>query len=144
MLSFRMILFCGLAGICLWGLFDLLDNLKQPELLRSPKAIVVKGCDPVPADEAGKLCPQLYCQKAILDAKVVPLRSRFSVTIDKTQVSLVPGPPDTHLVAGLARLGDDVQQPFACLLDGHKVMASNAITPQLLEELAQQSGDWKL
>jgi hypothetical protein len=140
MLSFRMILFCGLAGICLWGLFDLLDNLKQPELLRSPKAIVVKGCDPAPDDAAGKLCPQLYCQKAILDAKVVPLRSRFSVTIDKTHA----GPPGTHLVAGLARLGDGGEQPFACLLDRHKVMASNAITPQQLEELAQQSGDWKL
>jgi len=141
MLSFRMILFCGLAGICLWGLFDLLDNLKQPELLRSPKAIVVKGCEPAPADDtAGKLCPQLYCQKALLDAKVVPLRSRFSVTVDKTQAN----PPGTHLVGGLARLGDGAQQPFACLLDGHKVMASSAITPQLLEALAQQSGDWKL
>jgi hypothetical protein len=140
MLSFRMILFCALAGICLWGLFDLLDNLQQPELLRSPKAIVVKGCDPVPADEAGKLCPQLYCQQAILDAKVVPLRSRFSVTVDKTQADTA----GTHLVAGLARLADGAQQPFACLLDGHKVTASNAITPQLLEQLAQQSGDWKL
>jgi hypothetical protein len=144
MLSFRMILFCGLAGICLWGLFDLLENLKQPELLRSSKAILVKGCEPVPADEAGKLCPQLYCQKALLETKAVPLRSRFSITVDKTQVDSVPGSAGTHLVAGLARLRDGSSQTFACVLYGHKVTASRAITPQLLEELAQQSGDWKL
>jgi len=144
MLSLRMILFCGLAGICLWGLFDLLDNLKQPELLRSTKAVLVKGCEPTPPDEAGKLCPQLYCQKAILDAKAVPLRSRFNVTVDKTQVGSMPGTAGTHLVAGRARLGDGSEQSFACLLDGYKVTASGAITPQLLEELAQQSGDWKL
>ena len=138
MLSFRMILFCGLAGICLWGLFDLLDNLKQPELLRSPKAIVVKGCEPAQSADAEQSCPRLYCQKAVLDSKAVPLRSRFDITIDKTQEA----PPRTHLVAGLARQGDRSPQAFACLLEGHKVTASAAIAEQVLQELGQQPGDW--
>jgi hypothetical protein len=141
MLSFRMILFCALAAICLWGLFDLLDNLKQPELLRSSKAVVVKGCDADAdaSDAASTLCPQLYCQKALLDAKAVALRSRFEITLDKTQ----DAPPRTHLVAGLARQRDGSSQPFACLLDGHKVTASGAIVEQALHTLAEQPGDWK-
>ena len=31
MLSLRMIIVAGIAGICLWGLFNLLDNLKEPD-----------------------------------------------------------------------------------------------------------------
>jgi hypothetical protein len=139
MFSVRMLLLCGFAGICLWGLFDLLENLQQPELLRSPKAIVVKGCEAAESAEAIELCPRLYCQKALLDSKAVPLRSRFEITLDKTQDNAVR----THLIAGLARRRDSAPQPFACLLDGYKVTASGAIVEQALQALEQQSGDWK-
>lgn len=140
MLSFRMMLFCGLTGICLWGLFELLDNLRQPELLRSTKAIVVKGCEPAQSDEAIRVCPQLYCQKALLESKAVALRSRFEVTVDKPD----PEVGSTRLIGGLARQRDDTQQAFACLLDGYKVTASAAIEPRALEELAGQPGRWQL
>jgi len=140
MLSFRMMLFCGLAGICLWGLFDLLGNLKQPELLRTAKAVVVKGCEPAQSQEAIRLCPQLYCQKALLESKAVEVRSRFDITVDKTY----PEVDSTRLIGGLARRRDDTRQAFACLLDGHKVTASAVLEPRALEELAQQPGRWQL
>lgn len=145
MLSFRMILFCGVAGFCLWGLFNLLDNLKEPELLRSTKVIVVKGCGPEGTPETAGLCAQLRCQKALLDAKVVPLRTRFTVTIDRTdrQSNDRIDPQSnskTHLVAGTTRAGES----FACLLEQDKVTASRVITAKELADLDAMPGDWRL
>ena len=82
MLSLRLTIFAALFGIALWGLFSLLDTLREPELLRSEKSIVVKGCDPMDSAEAQQLCPQLFCQKFLLDGRGVPLRSVFKVTVD--------------------------------------------------------------
>lgn len=139
MLSFRMILFCAVAGICLWGLFNLLDNLKQPDLLRSAKAVIVKGCEPAESDDAAMLCPQLYCQKALLDAKEFSLRTRFDVTIDKKDSS---SPTGTHLIAG-SIVGDD-ESGFACLLESNKVVAKRRLKVDELRALTQQSGGWQL
>ena len=75
MLSLRLVIFAALFGVALWGLFSLLDNLREPELLRSAKAIVVKGCDPIESAEAQQLCPQLFCQKFLLDGRAVPPRA---------------------------------------------------------------------
>ena len=116
MLSFRMILFCGVAGFCLWGLFNLLDNLKQPELLRTAKVVVVKGCDSTASAEALQLCPQLYCQKALLESKAAPLKTRFTVTLDKSDAN-------ARVVGGNTNDG----RSFACLLEGNKVTASRLL-----------------
>ena len=55
MLSLRLAIFAGLFGIALWGLFSLLDNLREPKLL---------------------------CQKFLFDKHAVPARSVFKVTVD--------------------------------------------------------------
>jgi hypothetical protein len=138
MLSFRMILFCLGAGICLWGLFNLLDNLKQPELLRAPKAIIVKGCEPAESAEAAVLCPQLYCQKALLDSKSLPLKTRFTVTTDRRDAAT-----STQLIAGTIS-GAAGEPAFACLMDGQRVIAARRLDMQALEPLQQQAGGWKL
>jgi hypothetical protein len=54
-LSLRLAIFAGLFGIALWGLFSLLDNLREPKLL---------------------------CQKVLVDKHGVPARSVFKVTSD--------------------------------------------------------------
>lgn len=142
MLSLRMILFSIAAGICLWGLFNLLDNLKQPKLLRTPKVIVVKGCEPAESAEAVRLCPQLYCQKALLEAKVLPLQARFTVTLDRTSQATHPS---VHLIAGTVGSGAPGGGPqFACLLDKHRVIAHRLLAAGELAGLAQQSSGWTL
>jgi hypothetical protein len=54
-LSLRFVIFAGVFGIALWGLFSLLDNLREPKLL---------------------------CQKFLVDKRTVPARSVFKVTVD--------------------------------------------------------------
>jgi hypothetical protein len=138
MLSFRMSLFCFIAGICLWGLFNLLDNLKQPELLRAPKAVVVKGCEPAQSDEATRLCPQLYCQKALLDAKSLPLKTRFNITSDRRDAAT-----STHLITGTVS-GAEGEPGFACLMNQHRVIAARRLDMAQLERLQQQPSGWAL
>ena len=133
MLSFRMILFCGVAGFCLWGLFNLLDNLKQPELLRTAKVVVVKGCDSTASAEAMQSCPPLYCQKALLESKAVPLKTRFTVTLDKSDAK-------TRVIGGSVSDG----RSFACLADGNKVTVGRLVTEQELSNLDSQPGNWTL
>lgn len=138
MLSLRMILFSAGAAICLCGLFYLLDNLKQPELLRTPRALIVKGCTPAESDEAAALCPQLHCQKALLDANEFPARTRFAVTIDK-----VADTNKAHLIAGT--LKNDAGDPgFACLMSQNIVVARRRLKAGELAVLADQSAGWKL
>jgi hypothetical protein len=85
MLSLRMIIVGGIAGICLWGLFQLLDNLKEPGLLRTTKSVAVKGCASLDDHkDAARLCPQFLCEKVLIDRKLVPLDAQFTVSIDKT------------------------------------------------------------
>ncbi|MET0496871.1 MAG: hypothetical protein ABW106_01235 [Steroidobacteraceae bacterium] len=128
-----MILFCGIAGLCLWGLFNLLDNLKQPELLRTAKVVVVKGCDSTASAEALQVCPQLFCQKALLESKLVPLKTRFTMTLDKSDAK-------TRVVGGAT--GDG--RSFACLLEGNTVTASRLLTEQEISALDSQPGNWTL
>jgi hypothetical protein len=78
MLSVRLAVVTAIAGLCLWGLFSLLDNLQAPGLLRTEKAVVLKGCDEPHASERD-LCAQLRCQKSVLEQRRVPLRARFQV-----------------------------------------------------------------
>jgi hypothetical protein len=78
MLSVRLAVVTAIAAVCLWGLFSLLDNLSEPGLLRTEKAVVLKGCD-TPETQADALCVQLRCQKSLLEQKRVPLRTGFQM-----------------------------------------------------------------
>ena len=138
MLSLRLVIFAVVSGIALWGLFSLLDTLREPELLRSEKSILVKGCEPMETEEAQRLCPQLFCQKFLLDGRSLPLRSVFKVTVD-TRAG------DQHLIGGVARTGAaDRDQRFACILHGPKVAAGKVLDGQHLDALAAQPADWSL
>ena len=138
MLSLRLVIFAGLSGIALWGLFSLLDNLREPELLRGAKAIVVKGCEPIESAQARQLCPQLFCQKFLLDGRRVPPRSVFKVTVDTAAAN-------EHLIGGTVQTGaSDSEQRFACLLRDNKVMAGQLVDGAHLETLAAQPSNWSL
>lgn len=134
MLSLRLAIFAGVFGITLSGLFWLLGNLGEPELLRSKKAVVVKGCDPIENEDAARICPQLFCQKYLLDTKAVSLRYRFEVTVDQRSGA-------EHLIGGFAKpfiagKGNDPEVNFACLLESGKVTAGRTVDAAELKALA--------
>ena len=134
MLPLRLAIFAGVFGIALSGLFWLLGNLGEPELLRSKKAVVVKGCDSIENEDAARVCPQLYCQKHLLDTKAFELRYRFDVTVDKRSGS-------EHFIGGsavpyVAKPGDGPARSFACVLRGGRVVESRAVSGSELVELA--------
>lgn len=118
MLSLRIIIVAGLAGIAFWGLFQLLDNLKEPGLLRTDKAIVVKGCESLDDHaDARRLCPQLLCQKAVLDRKLVPRDAQFTMNVEED-------------VEGQRFVGGTVAatgQAFECIMAGLKVLDAGLI-----------------
>ena len=128
MLSFRLILFTVTAGVCLWGLFALLDNLREPELMRSPQAVVVKGCDPIESEEAAKLCPQLLCQKALLESKQVPMSTRFQAMAEETRSG--DDGQLRHVISGTARSGapSSAEVRFECELTGARVSGVRLLT----------------
>jgi hypothetical protein len=137
-LPLRLIIFGALFGIALWGLFSLLENLREPELLRSTKAIVVKGCDPIESAQAQQVCPQLFCQKFLLDKRGLPLRSVFNVTVDTRA-------DNEHLIGGIVQTGSaDTDQSFACLLRDHKIADGQIVEGAHLEALAAQPANWSL
>lgn len=134
MLPLRLGIFAAVFGIVLSGLFWLLGNLSEPELLRSKKAVVVKGCDPVESEDAARVCPQLFCQKYLLDTKAVALRYRFEVTVDQRSAM-------EHLIGGVAKpfVASEGNHPhlyFACMLEDGKVVAGRAVDAKELRALA--------
>lgn len=129
MLSLRMIIVAGIAGIALWGLFNLLDNLKEPGLIRTDKAVAVKGCDTLDAHpDAPRLCPQLLCQKALIDRKLANVRAQFKVTVDQPH-------GDDRLVGG-ELLGAD--RHFACTLRQLQVLQAHVLSADELQNLVAQ------
>lgn len=140
MLPVRLAIFAAVFGIALSGLFWLLGNLSEPELLRSKKAVIVKGCDPIEGEDAARLCPQLFCQKFLLDTRAFELRYRFNVTVDKRAGT-------EHLIGGVAnpfvaKPGDGPARSFACVLEGNKVISGRAIPDTELPQLAEQNS-WR-
>ncbi|MFC4309340.1 hypothetical protein ACFPN2_09630 [Steroidobacter flavus] len=134
MLPLRLAIFAGVFGIAFAGLFWLLGNLSEPELLRSKKAVVVKGCDPIEDEDAARVCPQLFCQKHLLDTKAFELRYRFDVTVDKRAGG-------EHLIGGtakpfVAKPGDGPARSFLCVLQGTRVVSSQALSADELRELS--------
>lgn len=108
MLAVRMIIFAGIAGIAFWGLFQLLDNLREPALLRTTKAVAVKGCASLDEHEdAPRLCPQYLCQKALIDRKLVPLEARFVISTDDSREG-------RRVINGDVATG----QAFECVVEG--------------------------
>jgi len=137
-LSLRLVIFAAISGIALWGLFSLLDNLREPELLRTAKVIVVKGCEPMESAQARQLCPQLFCHKFLLEGRRLPLRSMFKVTVDTTAGS-------EHLIGGIVQNGAaDSDQRFACILRDQKVTSGEILDGAHLEALAAQPSNWTL
>jgi hypothetical protein len=115
-----MIVFAGIAGICLWGLFELLDSLKEPGLLRTARGVVVKGCDRLDAHEdAPKLCPSFLCQKALVDRKLLSSDVRVEVTRDSAHES-------DRVIEGRV-VG--TQQAFECVVSGVKVTEAALVEP---------------
>lgn len=120
MLSLRMIIFAGIAGICLWGLSSLLDNLKEPALLRTTKGVAVKGCGTLDAHEdAPRLCPAFLCQKALVDRKLAAVEDSVVVTAETQR-----GP--ARLIEG--RIGVKSQE-FQCEVTGVTVTKLELIAP---------------
>jgi hypothetical protein len=143
MLSLRLVIFAALSGVALWGLFSLLDNLREPELLRSAKTVVVKGCESMESEDAQRLCPQLFCQKFLLDQRALPRNAQFEVTIDS-----VGGPQ--RLIGGAARTNAPgassaaTELRFACIIEGTKVAAGRVMDAAHLDTLAAQPSGWNL
>jgi hypothetical protein len=134
MLPLRLAIFAAVFGIALSGLFWLLGNLSEPELLRSKKAVVVKGCDPIEDEVAARLCPQLFCQKYLLDTKAVELRYRFEVTVDRRSGT-------AHWIGGVARpfIAGKNKSPdvnFGCVLENQKVVSGRALDASELKAFA--------
>ena len=131
MLSFRLGIFTGVAAVCLWGLYSLLGSLNEPGLLRTEKATVVKGCDALESDEARQQCPGLFCQKALLDAKLVPRQAQFDVSADRQSQD------DERVIAGVATSAarDGAAVYFACELAGLKVVDARQIDQEEFDEL---------
>lgn len=137
MLSFRMILTVIAAGLCLWGLFSLLDNLNEPGLLRSEDRAVVKGCDSLDSEETLQACPPLLCQKALFDAKSFPARSILKVTVDLTN-----GPQRLIAVSADDSANTPAANEFICVMRREKVLLSRAATPAEIEGAVAMQGGW--
>lgn len=138
MLSLRSVIFAALGAVALWGLFELLDTLREPGLLRTEKATVIKGCESLDSDATRTVCPQLFCQKAVIDTKLVPYTTRFAVTVDKNDGTAV------RLIGGdIERAPNDQGACFVCVMENNKVAAVKVTNRTTLDELAEQSGGWK-
>ena len=136
MLTLRFFMLASLAGICLWGLLSLLENLREPELLRSPKAVVVKGCDRLETPEAVRVCPQLLCQKALLESNEVARSTRFEVTLQRKANA-------TELIGGNVLADTEANRHFACVLENGVIKTKGIVSSAELDALAAAS-EWSL
>lgn len=131
-----MILTVIAAGIALWGLFSLLDNLNEPGLLRSAERAVVKGCEALDSEESGKLCPPLFCQKALFDAKSFSQRSILRVTADVTRGA-------ERLIAVSATEGGNASAAqFVCVMQQGKVLLSRRARADEISNALESPGGW--
>ena len=121
-----MMIFAGIAGICLYGLSTLLDSLKEPALLRTQNGIAVKGCGSLDTHkDSPRLCPPLLCQKALVDRKLVGLQDKVEVATD----SLESG---ERVITGRIQ-GKDAY--FSCLVAGLSVKKAELMTATELDEV---------
>ena len=133
MLGFRFGIVTAVAGLCLWGLFSLLDSLNEPGLLRSTKAVVVKGCDSLDSAEAQQQCPALLCEKSALDARLAPLNAEFDIRRSE------PVPDNLWIVVGRATTpGHGAQVLFTCDGSDRKVVNARVIDTHEFDALTQR------
>ena len=139
MLTFRSAMVLTIAGVCLWGLLSLLGALKDPGMLSAENASVIKGCELLDNDESRAVCPQLFCQKAVIDTKQVSFSSRFAVTVDKEDgaVRLIGGDVSN-------KAPNDPTSSFACLVKDTRIVAVRVTDRAGLDQIASQQGDWRL
>lgn len=134
MLNLRSGLVLTAAALCLWALYSLLSSLKEPGLLRSPKAAVLKGCDVLTDAEIRHTCVPLICEKALLDAKLAPWNAKFTLQSQRASTSNF----QYELVTGLV----DATGPnsFGCLVRGSQVSAREVGSAEQLENFIR-AGD---
>lgn len=137
--TLRFAMVTAAAGICLWWLFSLLDSLGTPDLQRTPSAATIKGCELLDNEETRAVCPQLFCQKAVIDTKRVSYKSRFAVTVDKEDgtVRLIGGDVSN-------KAPTDPTSSFACLVRGTRIVAVRVTDRAGLREIASRQGGWRL
>ena len=126
MLSIRMIVFAGIGGICLWGLFSLLENLKEPALLRTTKGVAVKGCADLSAHaDAPKLCPGYLCQKALFDRKLAAADNKAEITSDTSE-------GQDRVIEGRLQ---NTNETFQCVVNGVTVRTAELTPASQLDEI---------
>ncbi|HEY8539281.1 MAG TPA: hypothetical protein VIL28_10485 [Steroidobacteraceae bacterium] len=132
MLSLRMLIVAGVAGICLWGLFELLDTLREPGLLRTKQSVAIKGCNSLDEHEdARRLCPLFVCQKALIDRKLVGLQAAFRISVDENAAS-------GRLIAGRVSEPGREDREFACQVQGLKLLDARLLAPGELDDLTPE------
>jgi hypothetical protein len=130
MLNLRSGLVLTAAALCLWALYSLLTSLKEPGLLRSQKAAALKGCDVLNDVEVRRACVPLICEKALLDAKLVPWDARFTVQLHRASVA----DPQFELVTGQVNAtAQSNANGFACLVRDAQVSARQLADEQQLD-----------
>jgi hypothetical protein len=138
MLNLRSGLVLTAAALCLWALYSLLNSLKEPGLLRSEKAAVLKGCDALDDLEIRKQCMPLICQKALLDSKVVPWNARFTVEEHRASAADVR----FELVSGAVSTGaESREQQFGCLIRDNRVLLSDVFDVEALQAFVDDVDD---
>jgi hypothetical protein len=119
-----MIIFAGIAGICLWGLFNLMDNLKQPGLLRTQNSVAVKGCAALDTHkDSPRMCPQLLCQKTLIDRKLLGLDEAIEIVNDSID-------QDERIIGIRSRTND---RQFVCAVGGLVVKRAENVSATALD-----------
>lgn len=142
MLSLRSIVFTTISGISLWGLFSLLVAMREPGLLSADRNPIlkgaIKGCETLNTAETRSVCPQLFCQRAVIEARLVSHKSRFAVTVDKYTGE------GTRLIGGAVsdRDPDDPDARFLCLLSDDRVVAVKVMDLEEFNDLAAHPKKW--
>ena len=121
MLPIRLGVVAGIAAVSLWGLFSLLDSLKEPGLLRTEKATVVKGCESPESDAERDQCASFFCQKALLDAKLMPLDAKFELMSNELYED------DERVIKGQVA-ANGVTTQLMCDMEGMKVIDASEST----------------
>jgi hypothetical protein len=134
MLNLRSGLIITAAALCLWALYSLLSSLKEPGLLRSQQATVLKGCDVLTDPEIRRRCVPLLCQKAVLDAKLVPWDSPLTVHTTR------PSAAGKHYEVVIGNIGSSGQS-FACLVHGADVPLKRVLDAAQLQEFIEAADE---
>lgn len=137
MLNFRIVIVTTVAGLCLWGLVASVSKLRAPGSLNAESAAVIRGCELLDNDETRAVCPQLFCQQAVIQTRKVPYESRFAVTVDKEDGR-------RRLIGGDVsnKAPTDPTASFACVLEGAKVIHVAVSDRASLEQIASKPGGW--